>query len=253
MSSYTSHSHEWVYESGAAVTTGAAPAAAAAPAKEAAAAPAAGGKKKKKSKKAKKEPAAKQPTKKDAEAAKAQDKKVKACIKEGGKKGQDISGMAAFGCHFFLTAMTEPDGSMDLLKLCMEGANMPVDPEGEDRKGGAGDLAKIFFAASDNHLAILGHVPAECEDKATLDEFMASVLKPFGGKATPAGDKMAACEIAGNPDKNIYPLKLRDECIAAGFDFLRTKGLIMEDDSDDDINFADECGVDLNAGAKADY
>lgn len=248
VSSYTSHSHEWVYESGAAVATAAAPAAAAAPAPAAA-----GGKNKKKSKKAKKEPAPKQPTKKEAEAAKAQEKKVKACLKEGGKKGQDISGMASFGCHFFLTAMTEPDGNMDMLKLCMEGANKEVDPEAEDRKGGAGDLAKIFFAASDNHLAILGHVPKECEDKATLDEFMAAVLKPFNGKAVPAGDKMAACEIAGNPDKNIFPLKLRDECISAGFDFLRAKGLIMEDGSDDDINFADDCGVDLNAGAQGDY
>ncbi len=49
-----------------------------------------------------------------------------------------------------------------------------MDPEAEDRKGGAGDLAKIFFAAGDHNLAILAHMPPEQEDKCTLQEFMGS-------------------------------------------------------------------------------
>ncbi len=57
----------------------------------------------------------------------------------------------------------------------MEGANAQVDPEAEDRKGGAGDLAKIFFAAGDHNLAILAHMPPEQEDKCSLQDFMGYV------------------------------------------------------------------------------
>ena len=40
-----------------------------------------------------------------------------------------------------------------------------------------------------------------------------------------------------------FPLKLRDEAIAAGLALLRTKGLIPADDSDDDVNYAEAAGV----------
>lgn len=59
-------------------------------------------------------------------AAKLDAKRVKACIKEGGKKGQDLAGMSAFGCHFFCTSFDEPNGEMAYLELCMEGANNEV-------------------------------------------------------------------------------------------------------------------------------
>ena len=39
-------------------------------------------------------------------------------------------------------------------------------------------------------------------------------------------------------------LVCRDEAIAAGFAYLRGKNLVLDDDdSDDDINFADDCGT----------
>jgi hypothetical protein len=184
------------------------------------------------------------------------EKQKKACVKEGGKKGQDIAGMASFGCHFFLTSMIEPNGDLELLRVTMDAANVEVDPEGEDRKGGSGDLAKIFFTASDDTLAILAHFPVECDDKGTtLAEFMAACLKPAGASMTPEGERAGSCIIKGD-GATVFTLKLRDECIAAGFEYLRSKQLIMDDDdSGDDINFADDCGVDLNAsaGGGSDY
>jgi hypothetical protein len=243
VSTYTSHSNEWVYEKGAVVATGA-PAAAK------------GEKKEKKVKAPKADAAAPVLSKKEAEKAKEVEKKNKACIKEGGKKGQDIAGMASFGCHFFLTSMIEADGSLDHLRLSMDAANVEVDPEGEDRKGGSGDLAKIFFTASDDTLAILAHFPVECDDKGTtLAEFMAACLKPAGATMTLETERTGSCIVKGD-GATVFTLKLRDECIAAGFEYLRSKQLIMDDDdSGDDINFADDCGVDLNAGGgdAADY
>lgn len=181
-------------------------------------------------------------------------KKVKACIKEGGKKGQDLCGMSTFGNHFFLTVMDEPQGDMEYLKLCMEGANAEIDPEGEDRKGGAGDLAKIFFTAGETNLAMLCHVPKEVQDKASMVEFFTACLKPVGVEAVKIDEFNMYAEMAADPENDRFPLKLRDVAISAGFEYLKAKQLILDDDSDDDINFADECGIDLNAGAQgSDY
>ena len=238
--SYTSCSNEWVYEKGAVVAGGVS---------------APKGKKNSKKNKKKKEkaaPAAKKPTKKEEEAI----KQKKACIKEGGKKGQDLGGMSTFGVHFFLTAMDEPKGNLDLLKLCMEGANKEVDPEGDDRKGGAGDLAKIFLSAGDTNLAIMAHMPVECQGKGTsLTEWTEAIIAdvPGGAKITIIDEFFATVEIAGNPDKGLFPLKLRDACIGSGFAHLRAKGLVLDDDSDDDVNYADAAGVDINGGAGGDY
>lgn len=180
-------------------------------------------------------------------------KMVKACIKEGGKKGQDLAGMSAFGCHFFCTSFEEPKGDLKYLDLCMEGANKKVDPDAEDRKGGAGDLGKIFFSAGDKNLAMIAHLPVECAEKADLKEWFSRVCDSVGAKPTFKDAHFASAEVPADPEKDRFPLKLRDVAIAAGFAYLREKGLVLDDDSDDDINFADDCGVDLNAGAEGDY
>lgn len=245
VASFTSHSHQWVYENGAPVKkTGGK-----------------GGDDKKAAKKEKKAPAKQQLSKKEqkkaaeaADAAKAFEKQKKACFKEGGKKGQDLAGMAAFGVHFFLTAMDEPKGNMDMLKLVMDGANKEVDPEGDDRKGGAGDLGKIFMSAGEKELAMYVHVPKECQEKLVMTEWVDAVCKDVPSPViTPIDEFFMKVTVDANPDKGHFPLKMRDAAIGAGFAFLRSKGLVMDDDSDDDINYADDCGIDLNAGGESDY
>jgi len=39
----------------------------------------------------------------------------------------------------------------------------------------------------------------------------------------------------GNPEKELFPLKMRDAAQAAGFAYIKSKGLIPEEDSDDYI------------------
>lgn len=181
-------------------------------------------------------------------------KRVKACLKEGGKKGQDLGGMSVFGCHYFLTSMIEPQGEMKYLELCMEGANKKVDPNAEDRKGGAGDIAKIFFSAGDKTLSMICHVPKECTELGLHEYFNAVLTRIKDPNVVEVNEHMLKCEVQGDPDKGIFPLKLRDEVIAAGFEFLRSKNLILDDASDDDENYAEAAGVDLNAGADgSDY
>jgi nucleoside-diphosphate kinase len=234
--SYTASTHNWVYEKGAPVK-------------------ASKGGDQKVNKKADKKVNKKADKKAEKPKDDAKAKQIKACLKEGGKKGQDLGGMSTFGVHHFLTAMDEPKGDLEMLKLCMEGANKEVDPDADDRKGGAGDLAKIFFSASDDNLAMIAHVPVECQDKCTLDEWFQAVLKDMpDAKINKIDEFFATCEVKGDPDKGLFPLKMRDAAIGLGFAFLRDKGLVLDDDSDDDdINYAEAAGVDLNAGAHGDY
>lgn len=180
------------------------------------------------------------------------DKAVKACLKEGGKKGQDCAGMATFGTHFFCVTVESADGNMKLLEKVMEGMNLEVDEEAEDRKGGAGDLGKILFNANDQKLVIMCHTPKEVMEQATAAEWMKPVLAATGAKVTSESENFIQAELDNDPDNGIYSLKLRDQGISASFEFLRSKNLMIEDDSEDE-NYAAAAGINLNAAPGADY
>jgi glutathione S-transferase len=181
------------------------------------------------------------------------DKAVKACIKEGGKKGQDIAGMSTFGVHFFCVTVEAAEGEMKLLDKVLEGMNTEVDAEAEDRKGGAGDLGKMLFNANEHKLVILCHTPKEVTDKATAEEWMEGVLKVTNATVVEKTQNIIKAEVANDPDRGVFTLKLRDEAMAASFAFLRSRQLMIEDDSDDDVNYAAAAGINLNAAPGADY
>ena len=60
-------------------------------------------------------------------------KKKKACIKEGGKKGQDIAGVNDMGgLEFFCMNIDAPEGDFEYLKFVLEGANAHVEEGSEE-------------------------------------------------------------------------------------------------------------------------
>lgn len=61
-------------------------------------------------------------------------KTIAAANKEGGKKGQDLIGMADMGgIKFFNVAIDNSQGEWELLEACMQGANREVDDNAEVR------------------------------------------------------------------------------------------------------------------------
>ena len=106
---------------------------------------------------------------------------MKAVLKEGGKKGQDIIGAAEMGgLEFFCTAFDEPEGNVDYLRDAMGAANKPVDPTGEERRGGSGEVGKMLFSAGTDALALGGYVPTEKKEKIDVKVWMEEVLKVVG-------------------------------------------------------------------------
>mmetsp|Transcript_29689 Transcript_29689/g.65703 ORF Transcript_29689/g.65703 Transcript_29689/m.65703 type:complete len:179 (+) Transcript_29689:116-652(+) len=173
---------------------------------------------------------------------------VKAAIKEGGKKGVDIAGMSAMGgvMFFHVSLDTEREfavkENIDLLKKVLEGANAEVDEAAEERKGGAGDLAKAFLSAGDKKLLILVHVPDGLSNRLSLKEWTETLCGACKGKVVEETGEVAIIEASG-AEGEFFPIKVRDEVNSAGFALLKAKGLIPEVDSDDDVNYAEAAGV----------
>jgi alanyl-tRNA synthetase len=170
--------------------------------------------------------------------------KIKAVVKEGGKKAQDIAGAADMGgIQWFCSAITEADGEMEFLSMAMDAMNVEVDPAGEERKGGAGNISKMLISAGNERLALICNVP---EDKATqlsAKDWMSHVLEVIGGSFVgEATDNLAKGELLANPDKNVFPLKVRDVAIPAAYSFLKAKGCVPDkaDESDDEFCYGDD-------------
>lgn len=152
------------------------------------------------------------------------------------------------GVCFFNVSVDTPEGDMELMQALLDGANAEVDESSEERKGGAGDLGKAFLSAGDKQLAIIFHVPAALAEAkgVSMQEWIDAVTAPVKDhvQVVEAGAELVKIVVPGNAEEGRFPLKMRDECTSAGFTFLREKGLIPEDDdSDDDVNYAEAAGV----------
>jgi hypothetical protein len=199
--------------------------------------------------------------KKAAKSAGESDKKVKAVKKEGGKKGQDLAGMGEMGSLFQQAVLMESAGNMEFMEMALKSMNTPVDPEGEERRGGAQNIAKILISSSDDILSVIVDVPhfftkASEENKElgnTCDvEMDARVWLTAACNTLPKDDSGNGVELVGeqsvtkaamsyknDPDKDRFVLKAKDAVSGASFLFLREKSLILEDDSDEMI-FGDD-------------
>jgi hypothetical protein len=169
------------------------------------------------------------------------DKQIKAATKEGAKKGVDLEGMSAMGgVKFFHVAVDSAADSMELLDHVLAGFNIEVDESAEERKGGAGDLGKIVLSASDSVLNMICHVPANLTDAIDQSEWFSAAVAAAKATLVASGDPtVLKASTKANPDLDIFPLKLRDEAINAGYNYLVSKSLVLPDDSDDDANYAE--------------
>lgn len=179
------------------------------------------------------------------------EKQVKAAVKEGGKKGQDLAGMRDMGgVKFFSVAVDTALGKWELMDSILEGMNKKVDPEADDRKGGADDIGKCLLFANEVSLLIICHVPKELEDQISQDDWFAAIIESVG--ATKIGEKVVLpndggsvlkAELKADPDSEKFPLKERDVAIGRSFEFLVSKGLVKPDESDDDANYAEMADI----------
>merc|ERR1712129_689570 len=107
------------------------------------------------------------------ELAKMKKDKLKAAIKEGGKRGVEIEGAADMGgLQFFCTSVDEPEGDLELLSECAKAMNAKSDPTEEERKGGSGHIGKMIFSAGIEQLALVAYVPEEKQAECNCEEWI---------------------------------------------------------------------------------
>lgn len=172
------------------------------------------------------------------------EKQIKAALKEGGKKGQDLAGMNAMGgVKFFCIKVDSALGEHQLLEKIMEGMNKEVDPTADDRKGGAGDLGKTIVFADDKVLIMLSHVPDELKETLDINDWFGEICASV--KATPeaADNGLMRATVKADADNEIFPLKLRDTAVNRSYEVLVKKGLVRPDSDDDDENYAENAGI----------
>ena len=144
------------------------------------------------------------------------------------------------GVNFFHVAIESANGNFDLLMEAMTAANKEVDEAAEDRKGGGGSYGKIFFSAGDEALIMIAHVPEALKDQLNITEWLQTVCDSgIKGKIVDTVENHCLkAEAPADRNNNLFPLKMRDTAIGAGFAFLRKKGLVVDADSDDDVDYA---------------
>jgi len=171
-------------------------------------------------------------------------KLVKAVEKEGGKTGQDIIGVYEMGgLEFFCTTVSTPDGDLKLTELCMKNMNNEIDPSAEERRGGSGVVGKMIFSAGSSQLAVVGYVPEDKQSRVSAVEWTQHVLKALEGTLQPNGTAgLASGVVASDASKNRFAIKMKDEGIAAGVQFLKDRGCFPEtkEESGSDMVFGDD-------------
>merc|ERR1719150_2809366 len=170
-------------------------------------------------------------------------KKLKKVIKEGGKRGVEIEGAADMGgLQFFCTSVDEPEGSTELLMESAKAMNAKSDPTEEERKGGSGHIGKMIFSAGVEQLAIVAYVPEEKQAELVCEEWLQKVLAVWNGKTVTVAKDISTGIIRTDSDKGVFPLKICEALILEANNFLRSKGLFPDGDSDseDEMVFGDD-------------
>lgn len=175
----------------------------------------------------------------------ATEKQVKAAIKEGGKKGQDLQGMNAMGgVKFFGVVVETALGERELLMKVLEGMNKVVDDSADERKGGAGEIGKTLLYADNDVLLMLSHVPECLEGDISQKEWFGAICEAV--KATPEDTDQKGvmfASVKADADNEIFPLKLREAASNKSYEFLVGKGLVRPESDDDDENYAENAGI----------
>jgi len=167
------------------------------------------------------------------------DRKLAAkCQQDGTAKAKDFKKMCAeSGNKFFCAGIDAPEGNLEGLKAAAAAADKS-----------APEIAKLLCSHGVEALAITVSVPAAERSVVDPKAWIAEAMESIGGVAIAAvnetlPDGTITLSIKQDGSKGLFPIKMKDEVIGSGFQFLRAKGLLNEDDDDEepDMNMLGEC------------
>mmetsp|Transcript_9825 Transcript_9825/g.8351 ORF Transcript_9825/g.8351 Transcript_9825/m.8351 type:complete len:168 (+) Transcript_9825:66-569(+) len=155
---------------------------------------------------------------------------MKAAKKEGTKAGHDIAGMSAMGgMQFFVKALSSAEGDMEALQAAVAEMNNETS-----------DLGIMSISDGTGKLSIHCRIPANKTESVSAKDWVAASIKSLGFEV-PEDSTAELVETTLIPKEGQFPIKMKDEIIGQAFEFLKQKGLFLDDDeSDDDFVFGDD-------------
>merc|ERR1711904_424102 len=158
--------------------------------------------------------------------------KRKALIKAGAKRGKEIlASTKELSLKYFCTAVDDCDGDLHLLNILLAAINSESQ-----------EIGKMLFSAGPDRLAIVASVPEEKQDEVDCCTWLQHVIVAIGGELQPhSTNRHSQALVVRNPQKDEFPLKIKEPGITAAIDFLKRKGLFLsgDGDSDDEIVYGE--------------
>jgi len=99
------------------------------------------------------------------------------------------------------------------------------------------DFGVLLFSGDKERLVVAGFVPKEKVSTVTALELVNEALSVVPGNSAEGNETFAQGVIEANPDKGIFPMKLRDQGRTPVFALLRKKSLMPEESSEDEMYF----------------
>merc|ERR1712000_588045 len=122
----------------------------------------------------------------------------------------------------------------ELLVESLKAMNVEPEEGEEERKGCSGHIGKTIFSCGPGQLAVVAFVPEDKLVALNCEEWLKATLAPFQGEVVKSDKQICTGRVLANPDKGVFPLKIREPMILEANNFLRKRGLFPEDNSDDD-------------------
>jgi len=102
------------------------------------------------------------------------------------------------------------------------------------------DIGCMLLSGGTEKFIVAAVVPENKTGTITALEWVNTALSIISGYQATGSDTLAHGEIPANPDAGVFPIKLKDLCRGPTFVLLRAKGLVKEEESEDEMYFFDE-------------
>jgi len=102
------------------------------------------------------------------------------------------------------------------------------------------DIGCMIISGGIERFVVAAVVPADKTSTITATEWVDEALSVVPGHVSTGNTTLAHGIIPADPEKGIFPIKLKDLCRAPTFVLLRKRGLVKEESSEDEMYFLDE-------------
>jgi hypothetical protein len=155
----------------------------------------------------------------------------KKAINAGAKKGKDMLRIhETGGMAFFVAHIPECQGDLGALEAATDAAVQAT---------GGGELAMCLASNSNDTLVMSYVIPKSRAHHLGLDDWLAKTTAGFGGEIVKRTDTSLFYQAPSNTEDNLFPHKMQDTAMARGFELLRSKKLMVDDDDGDEFDIGE--------------